>query len=91
MKVAIPVSRTNQIDDHFGHCEFFNIYSISTKNEIIEVQTIASEQGCGCKSNIANVLAKQGVTVMLAGGMGDGAIHVLNNAAIEVVLELQMK
>lgn len=85
MKIAVPVTKSNQIDDHFGHCEFYSVYTISEKNEITDVQTIKSEQGCGCKSNIASVLAGQGVTVMLAGGIGEGAINVLNFAGIKVV------
>lgn len=83
-KIAIPITNTNQIDDHFGHCEFYGIYTVSDENKIIDVQTINSEQGCGCKSDIANVLAKSGVTVMLAGGIGNGAINVLNKWGIEV-------
>ena len=42
-------------------------------------------RGCGCKSDIASVLASDGVTVMLAGGIGGGAINVLNNSGIEVI------
>ena len=85
MKIAIPVTSNNQIDDHFGHCEYYGIYTISEKNEIVDVKTIKSAEGCGCKSNIASVLASQGVTVMLAGGIGGGAINVLNNSGITVV------
>jgi len=84
-KIAVPVTKSNQIDDHFGHCEFYNVYTISEKNEITDVQTIKSEQGCGCKSNIASVLAGQGVTIMLAGGIGGGAINVLGFSGIKVV------
>jgi predicted Fe-Mo cluster-binding NifX family protein len=85
MKIAVPVTKNNQIDDHFGHCEFYNVFTISSANEIVEVQTINSEQGCGCKSNIASTLAQNGVKVMLAGGIGGGAINVLNNAGIAVI------
>lgn len=85
MKIAVPVTSENKIDDHFGHCEFYNVYSVSEKNEISDVQTIKAPQGCGCKSNIASVLASQGVTVMLAGGIGGGAINVLNRSGIQVV------
>jgi predicted Fe-Mo cluster-binding NifX family protein len=84
-KIAVPVTRSNQVDEHFGHCEFYNVYTISEKNEITDVQTIKSAQGCGCKSNIAGILAESGVTVMLAGGIGGGAINVLNSAGIEVI------
>jgi len=85
MKIAVPIKRNNQIDDHFGHCEFYSIFTISDENEIANIETIPSVQGCGCKSNIAGTLAKNGVKVMLAGGIGGGAINVLNSAGIEVI------
>ncbi len=85
LKIAAPVTSAGFIDEHFGHCEFYAIYSISETNEITDVQTIKSEEGCGCKSNIAGWLKAQGVTVMLAGGIGGGAIEVLSNSGIEVV------
>jgi len=84
-KIAVPVTSDDQIDEHFGHCEFYNVYTISDNNEIVEIQRIKSEQVCGCKSNIAVTLAQSGVSVMLAGGIGSGAINVLNSAGIEVV------
>ena len=85
MKIAVPVTSTNQVDEHFGHCEFYSIYTVSEKNEITKIETIPSVQGCGCKSNIAGVLAADGVTIMLAGGIGGGAINVLYNSGIEVI------
>jgi predicted Fe-Mo cluster-binding NifX family protein len=85
MKIAVPVTINGLVDEHFGHCEYYNIYTISENNEIQNVQSIKSVEGCGCKSNIAHDLAKGGVTMMLAGGIGGGAINVLNSAGIEVV------
>jgi predicted Fe-Mo cluster-binding NifX family protein len=85
MKIAVPVRQNGQIDEHFGHCEFYGIYNINEKGEIESAQTLPAVDGCGCKSNIASVLAGQGVTVMLAGGIGGGAINVLNQAGIEVI------
>ena len=85
MKICVPVTKENTIDDHFGHCEFYNVFTISEKGEIVSIQTIESPQGCGCKSNIASVLAENGVTIMLAGGIGGGAINVLNNSGIDVI------
>lgn len=84
MKIALP-SAQNQIDAHFGHCEYFTVFTISDKNEIIAEEKIASAEGCGCKSNIAQTLAKQGVKLMLAGNMGQGAVNVLNSQGIEVL------
>jgi predicted Fe-Mo cluster-binding NifX family protein len=85
MKIAVPVTKEGHIDNHFGHCESYNVFTISDKNEIADVKNVASPQGCGCKSDIASILASDGVTVMLAGGIGGGAINVLNNSGIEVV------
>jgi len=85
MKIALP-SRDNRIDSHFGHCEYFTVYTVNPEIKIITAEEIVSSPaGCGCKSNIAETLSTMGVTVMLAGNMGQGAVKVLNNSGIEVL------
>ena len=85
MKIALP-SRGNQIDDHFGHCEYFTVFTVDTdKKEIIDSQNVPSPAGCGCKSNIAQTLSEMDVKLMLAGNMGEGAVNVLNNSGIDVI------
>jgi predicted Fe-Mo cluster-binding NifX family protein len=84
-KIAIPVDINNQLEDHFGHCDHYEIFTISNDNKIVNTQTLESAQGCGCKSNIANILAENGITIMLAGGIGGGAINVLNQCNVEVI------
>lgn len=84
-KIAIPLKSSNLIDDHFGHCKYYGIYTISDQNQVVGNKILESEQGCGCKSNIAQELHESGVSVMLAGGIGLGAINVLNSHQIEVV------
>jgi predicted Fe-Mo cluster-binding NifX family protein len=85
MKIAVPVTNENQIDGHFGHCESYGVFTISDNKEISDIKSVQSPQGCGCKSDIASVLAADGVSIMLAGGIGGGAINVLNNSGIEVI------
>ena len=85
MKIAVPVTSNNQVDDHFGHCESYVVFNISPNGDIVDMQTIPSVQGCGCKSNIADTLSSDGVSVMLTGGIGGGAINVLKLAGIEVI------
>jgi len=85
MKIAVPTKENNRIDDHFGHCEFYSIFTVSDGNEIIEKQTLQSPQGCGCKSNIAYDLAEMNVKIMLAGGIGEGAINKLASQNIQVI------
>lgn len=85
MKIAVPTKSGNQIDNHFGHCEFYTIFIISENNKIIAETILDSPKGCGCKSNIAYDLAQMDVKIMLAGGIGDGAISKLNSQGIEVI------
>lgn len=82
MKIAVP-TRDNKVDDHFGHCEHYTIYTIENK-QITAKETMPSPQGCGCKSGVATILRDMGVNVMLAGNMGEGAKNVLESNMIEV-------
>ncbi|MEG1553877.1 MAG: NifB/NifX family molybdenum-iron cluster-binding protein [Rikenellaceae bacterium] len=83
IKIAIP-TRGSVVDDHFGHCEFYSIYTIGDDKKILEQKTMPSPQGCGCKSNIASILQTDGVQVMLAGSMGQGALEKLSMHGIKV-------
>jgi predicted Fe-Mo cluster-binding NifX family protein len=84
MKVAVP-TRGNVVDDHFGHCEMYTVFTIDQNKGIAHKEIVPSPQGCGCKSNIAAVLREKGVGLLLAGNMGAGALNVLNRHDIEVV------
>jgi predicted Fe-Mo cluster-binding NifX family protein len=84
MKIALP-SYQNQIDEHFGHCEYFTVFTIDDQKNIFSEEKIASPAGCGCKSDIARILSEKGVKLMLAGYMGQGAVNVLNSHGIDVL------
>ena len=83
MKIAVP-TRANRVDDHFGHCESYTVFTVDNK-KIIHEETVKSPEGCGCKSNIAVILKEKGVKIMLAGNMGAGAYGMLFQHGIEVV------
>ena len=83
MKIALP-TRGNMVDDHFGHCEAFTIYTIEN-NQIVNSEQLPSPAGCGCKSGVAVTLAQLGVELMLAGNMGEGAKNVLEFNGINVI------
>jgi predicted Fe-Mo cluster-binding NifX family protein len=89
MKIAVPTKENNQIDAHFGHCEFYQIYTVSDQNQVISKKRMDSPQGCGCKSNIAEVFENEGIKIMLAGGIGDGAINKLNAHGVDVIRNCQ--
>lgn len=81
--IAIP-TKGNVVDDHFGHCEHYTLYTVGENNIISDTEKLAAPQDCGCKSNIAGILKEKGVSVMLAGNMGNGALQVLNKHGIRV-------
>ncbi|WP_018125415.1 NifB/NifX family molybdenum-iron cluster-binding protein [Desulfovibrio oxyclinae] len=83
MKIAIP-TRDNLVDEHFGHCLHFTIMTVQ-EGGIADTETLPAPEGCGCKSNVATVLADMGVKVLLAGNMGMGAVQVLGKNGIEVI------
>lgn len=85
MKIALPTKTDGTIDSHFGHCEFFTVFTLDADQKIVQEEKVASPVGCGCKSNIAGTLGALGVKVMLAGNMGDGAVRVLASNGIQVV------
>ena len=84
MKVAIP-TRNEKIDDHFGHCESYTIFTIGDNQQVTDVESFKSPEGCGCKSGVAEILANKGVDNMLAGNMGEGAFQTLQYFGIKVV------
>ncbi len=83
MKVAVP-TRDGQVDDHFGHCDHFTIFTVED-GKVVSREKLESPEGCGCKSNIASELKEMNVTVMLAGNMGQGAVNILGSNDVQVV------
>ena len=82
--IAVPTRTNHTVDDHFGHCAQFALFSVSDEKAVQEAGIVFSPPGCGCKSNIASILKQKGVSILLAGNMGDGAMSVLRRHDIEV-------
>lgn len=83
MKIAIPTRHKN-VDDHFGHCEYYTLFDISDSGKIQGEEEYTAPQGCGCKSDVASILRGIGVTTMLAGNMGQGALNKIEASGIKV-------
>ena len=73
-KIAIP-TREGMIDDHFGHCAYYTVFTLDEQNQVIYQERLDSPEGCGCKSNIASVMQEMGIALMLAGNMGMGCLQ----------------
>ena len=82
--IAVPTTQHGAVDEHFGHCDKFTLFRVD-QGQVLSQETLPSPGECGCKSDIASVLAARGVTVLLTGGIGPGAIRVLEGNGIKVV------
>jgi len=84
MKYAVPVSG-GVMSPHFGHCEQFALFDVEeSKKEIINKEFVTSpEHQPGL---LPNWLAENGVSVIIAGGMGPRAQDIFHQNSISVVL-----
>jgi len=81
MKIAVP-SSGKKICEHFGHCENFNLFE-AQDGRIISEKSVPNP---GHKPGfLPNFLADMGVTVVVAGGMGGGAVTIFEERGVEVV------
>lgn len=81
MKIAVACEG-KMVSQHFGHCEGFRIFTVqegkATGNEF--VMNPGHRPGF-----LPNFLNELGVNVIIAGGMGAGAIEIFNEKSIEVI------
>lgn len=81
MKIAVA-SENKIVAGHFGHCEGFEIFDI--ENGKVAKQTFV--QNPGHKPGfLPNFLNDMGVNIIIAGGMGGGAVAIFNEKGIEIV------
>lgn len=82
MKLAVTYEAdTEEIFQHFGHTETFKIYE--TENGEIQSSKVMDTGSTG-HGALAGLLAGEGVTVLICGGIGGGARNALAEAGIEV-------
>ncbi len=80
MKIAVTYEN-GQIFQHFGHTEAFKLYEVED-GKVISSEVIGSN-GAG-HSALAGLLAQQDISVLICGGLGEGAKNALTQAGIEV-------
>ena len=85
MKIAVACMGT-QVAGHFGHCENFTFFD--TENGAITA--VESLPNPGHRPGfLPNFLADHGAQVIIAGGMGGGAVEIFNERQVEVIVGAQ--
>jgi predicted Fe-Mo cluster-binding NifX family protein len=80
-KFAVPINDKGVLDAHFGHCRYFSLHEVEGEEIISDeiVQPPPHEPGL-----LPGWLADLGVTDVLAGGIGNRAIQLFNQHAVNV-------
>lgn len=81
--VAFPTSDRTTVDGHFGHTKEFALYTLEG-TEIIDVNFITPpphEPGV-----LPRFLGRNGIDVIVTGGMGQMAVNLFNQQNIDVIL-----
>ncbi len=84
MRYAIPVS-SGGLSAHFGHCEHFALIDVDEgRKEILSKELVPSP---GHQPGLLpQWLAEQGVSVVIAGGMGSRAQDIFQQNHIKVII-----
>ena len=82
MKIVVA-AMGKTVAQHFGHCENF-IFFDTKDGKILDDQVVANP---GHKPGfLPNFLADRDAKVIIAGGMGGGAVDIFNERGVEVVV-----
>ena len=84
MRFAVPVTE-GRTAAHFGHCSHFALFDADEKTKIIERKEIVPSPGHQ-PGFLPAWLAEQGVTVVIATGMGSRAQAIFDEHRINVVI-----
>lgn len=85
MIIAVACDGRN-VASHFGHCQSFALCDVK-EGKIDNTKVIGNP---GHKPGfLPNYLADNGVKVIIAGGMGGGAVDIFNSRDIEVIMGAQ--
>ncbi len=84
MRYAVPVSN-GKVAVHFGHCQHFALFDVDeAKGVILNKESMPSP---GHEPGLLPIwLAEQGVSVVIAGGMGSRAQALFRENRIEVII-----
>ena len=86
MTKIVVASDKGMVTEHFGHCEGFIIFDAENQQIVKNVTIPNPGHRPGFLPEFLNDL---GVTVIISGGMGAGAIEIFNEKGIEVIVGAQ--
>lgn len=83
LRIAFPTNDKVTVEEHFGHCKVFAIFTIKNK-EIINTEYI--QPPVHQPGVLPKFLGELNTSAIITGGMGQMAINLFKEANIEVIL-----
>lgn len=83
MKIALP-NIGDMVNPHFGTSKSFAIVTVET-NEITNIEEVSTVELAHQHDSLADLLVKKGVTLVITGGIGGGAIAGLKRYGLDVI------
>ena len=83
MKIAIP-NNGSMVNQHFGMSKSFVIAIIEDK-KILNIEEISSAELAHNHKGLADLLAAKGATIVITGGIGEGAVTGLQQNGLKVI------
>jgi ATP-binding protein involved in chromosome partitioning len=84
MRIAVPVTE-GKVAAHFGHCSHFALFDVDKETKAIVQKEVVSSPGHQ-PGVLPAWLAEEGVSAVIAIGMGSRAQTLFNENRIEVVV-----
>jgi len=84
MRFAVPVTES-KVAAHFGHCSHFALFDVDEATKAIVKREVIPSPGHQ-PGFLPAWLAEEGVSVVIASGMGSRALALFNDNRIEVVV-----
>ncbi len=84
MKIAIPIVE-GHLSAHFGHCEEFAVFEVDEQGKKI-INNSRHQSPLHEPGMLPRWLHELGVTVVIAGGMGQRALQLFAQSGIAVVI-----
>jgi len=81
MKISVA-SDGPMVAEHFGHCEGFTVYTVKEKE--VEKKEFLANPG-HVPGLLPNLLHDTGVDIVIAGGMGQGAVDIFCSYDIQII------
>ncbi|MCI7188911.1 MAG: NifB/NifX family molybdenum-iron cluster-binding protein, partial [Fusobacterium mortiferum] len=83
LRVGFPTNDEVTVEEHFGHCEKFVVYSVK-EGEIVKKEVLdAPEHAPGV---FPKFIAENNINVVITGGMGQRAIDLIKANGGQVIL-----